>query len=756
MTELKLEIGEGILLQTNDAGLYDGNNEIDIDELYLTNKNIIYVHEKSISMFKSETVVDRIPLSSIAVIDGVVQITQVDDDDYGKSLQMIYTNGKRELLELNVSPKKQYPVWKDEISNAVLRLTTGAPAPQVINTPPTPVTPPPVQEEKNETAFAGASLFAGFKGVVDTAKQTFKEVAQTATEAFNGVSETPSNQAPITNEETIMEEKKYIYCCNCGEKLIAGSKFCNACGTPTGTIKQEPVVEPVATPIAPPPVQESVVEPITERKTVYEGNLHKCPNCGEVLNSFVTNCPTCGHEIRGAQNTSSVKEFAAKLEAIEAGREQRKSNPLKTLYFGQSVTKTDEQKISLIRSFAIPNTKEDLYEFLILSVSNIDVDSYQNDNQLRNDARKELSDAWKAKFEQAYQKAKLMFADDPKFAEIEKLYNSTNTSIKKAKWKVWKILGIVYGILIAIIAVSLILGFSLSASSEKKEIQRLENIVSQIEIALENGEYKLALMNADSLDFNGNDSGLERDWEIKREYWIDKVMDEAAENGVTLERPADKPIEEDETPSNNNSSTNNKDENFSNKEQTHTGSFNATNIIKQLKVTEHRMSDLGDYYTMLIIENPTQYNLSITADAKFYNKSGKLVGAESDEIYAFEKGTKTIMIFSADEEYDRMDYEFTVKEEDYYDCIISSLKYETVRATEKEILSVTIKGNIPAEFVEVYALFFKNGKLVDYDWTYMTDDDSEIKPNKTITEEIDCYEEYDKVEFYFTGRAEKE
>jgi len=34
MTDLKLEVGEGILLQTTDAGLYNGNDEISIDELY--------------------------------------------------------------------------------------------------------------------------------------------------------------------------------------------------------------------------------------------------------------------------------------------------------------------------------------------------------------------------------------------------------------------------------------------------------------------------------------------------------------------------------------------------------------------------------------------------------------------------------------------------------------------------------------------------------------------------------------------------
>lgn len=446
MTDLKLEVGEGILLQTNDAGLYDGNNETDIDELYLTNKSIIYVHEKSTGMFKSETVVDKIPLSSIAVINGVVQVEQVDDDDYGKSLQIIYTNGKRELLELNVAPKKQYPAWKTAITDAVIRLTTGAPASQVVNAPPSPATPI-IQEEKNETVFAGASLFAGFKGVVDTAKQTFKEVAQTATEAFNGVSETTSNQTPITNDETIMEEKKYIFCCNCGEKLIAGSKFCNACGTPTGTVKQEPV----STPVTPPPVQEPVAEPITERNTVYEGNLHKCPNCGEVLNSFVTNCPTCGHEIRGAQGVSSVKQLALKLEQLEAKRPPRKMTNIfsQTFSGGLQLQSIDEQKIDLIRNFSIPNTKEDVLEFIVLAAGNIDLKVYGLDAsryQMLNPVRRELSDAWLAKLEQADQKAEIMFGHTQEYMSMRNVYERKLKEIKKMKMQLpWLLIGTIGG-----------------------------------------------------------------------------------------------------------------------------------------------------------------------------------------------------------------------------------------------------------------------------------------------------------------------
>lgn len=460
MIDLKLEAGEGILLQTNDAGLYDVANEIDIDDLYLTNKNIIYVHEKSTDIFNVKTVVDKIPLSSIAVINGIVQVVQVDDDDYGKSLQMIYTNGKRQLLELNVSPKKQYPVWQEAISNAVVQLTSDA-APQIINTSPTSVSPI-VQEEKSETEFTGASLFAGIKGVVDIAKQTFKEVAQTATEAFNGGSETLSNQASITNEETIVEEKKYIYCCNCGEKLMAGSKFCNACGTPTGTIKQEPV----APPVTPLPVQEPVVEPITERKTVYEGNIHKCPNCGEVLNSFVTNCPTCGHEIRDAQGVSSVKQLALKLEQLETKRPPKKGTNIfaKTFGGGVQLQSIDKQKIDLIRNFSIPNTKEDVLEFIVLAAGNIDLKVYGLDAgryQMLDPARRELSDAWLAKLEQADQKAEIMFGHTQEYMSMRNVYEKKLKEIKKQKHQIiWLLVG-VFGVLFAMFGfLSLILALT--------------------------------------------------------------------------------------------------------------------------------------------------------------------------------------------------------------------------------------------------------------------------------------------------------
>ena len=157
------------------------------------------------------------------------------------------------------------------------------------------------------------------------------------------------------------------YCTNCGNQLREGAKFCDNCGFQVGTYGDD-----------------------TKRQTVFEGNIHKCPNCGEIIDAFTTTCPSCNFEIRGVNAASSVKELALKLADCE----------------------TSEQKIDLIKNFYIPNTKEDIYEFFILATSNIK----NGDEDI---------DAWSAKLEQAYQKAKLSINGTIEFHELSLIYKKT-------------------------------------------------------------------------------------------------------------------------------------------------------------------------------------------------------------------------------------------------------------------------------------------------------------------------------------------
>lgn len=164
------------------------------------------------------------------------------------------------------------------------------------------------------------------------------------------------------------------FCIKCGKELAGGANFCANCGS---TIDSKS---------------------IEQRKTIYDGDLHKCPKCGEHLNAFVTKCPVCNYELRGSQASSCVHELAQKLEKTE----------------------TYEQKEELISNFYIPNTKEDIYEFFILAYSYISTGSYD-------------ADIWLVKLEQAYLKAKLAFGEGSEYDYIKELYEKINDPSKKIK-----------------------------------------------------------------------------------------------------------------------------------------------------------------------------------------------------------------------------------------------------------------------------------------------------------------------------------
>ena len=113
------------------------------------------------------------------------------------------------------------------------------------------------------------------------------------------------------------------FCQNCGSELSDGAKFCANCGTPVGQIQK--------------------IESESKRKQEFIGSVRKCPNCGTQIPSLTAVCPTCGHEFANVGESEILKKFQEGF----------------TNYEGQ-------MQEDFILSFQVPNTREDLGNFLTL------------------------------------------------------------------------------------------------------------------------------------------------------------------------------------------------------------------------------------------------------------------------------------------------------------------------------------------------------------------------------------------------------
>lgn len=296
------------------------------------------------------------------------------------------------------------------------------------------------------------------------------------------------------------------FCMNCGQKLTEGARFCAGCGSPVGTANNT-----------------------TQRKQEWAGSIIKCPNCNDNIPSFTTTCPSCGLELRNTKASNSVREFAIKLEEIEKTRPSKSFSFKRRIEEQTEISSTDMKKISLIKSFAIPNTKEDILEFLVLASSNINMQRY-NDFEFLSESEKAVSDAWEAKFEQAYEKAKLSFGNTSEFSKIQAIYDkkSKQLNISKKKHKhPWLETIIFFISVFSLLGIIAFILFSCDNNSIEKENNRLNIIVEEVYEYIDEENYNLARAKAATLVFSGSttkagDQTAEK-WDKTREELIEII-----------------------------------------------------------------------------------------------------------------------------------------------------------------------------------------------------------------------------------------
>lgn len=174
------------------------------------------------------------------------------------------------------------------------------------------------------------------------------------------------------------------------------------------------------------------------------GNIKTCPACGAGFKSMEINCVECGHEFSNIKANMTILDLISKIEEIEIQKDSIITNLKRTDKFIESQN-FEERKHELIRNYPVPNTKDDILEFLTYSTSKI---TY----------RRGFDNPWSVKADEIIMKSRLLFKNDKLMLDT---LNKYEKEIKKRKKGAIVFIIIIIAIIIIPALVILIFGDNL-------------------------------------------------------------------------------------------------------------------------------------------------------------------------------------------------------------------------------------------------------------------------------------------------------
>ncbi|MCI9136449.1 MAG: zinc ribbon domain-containing protein [Lachnospiraceae bacterium] len=173
-------------------------------------------------------------------------------------------------------------------------------------------------------------------------------------------------------------------------------------------------------------------------------------------------------------------------------------------------------------------------------------------------------------------------------------------------------------------------------------------------------------------------------------------------------------------------------------------------------LAEYTLADGISWYTrhFIVVKNNSEETVEISTSSLAYGEDGSMVSAADASFDALGAGCTSVFYeaFETDKKIDHYETDIKASKSKYYQSVIQDLSFVQNDIEGGAIFQVTNNGSEAAEFVQGYALFFLGEQLVGYENTYFVDDDSELKPGATASQQMTTTQDYDRIEFYLDGR----
>jgi hypothetical protein len=219
------------------------------------------------------------------------------------------------------------------------------------------------------------------------------------------------------------------------------------------------------------------------------GNIKTCPACGASVKAFQIKCDDCGHEFNKKEGADVVKNFALGYNSFKKSYKGSTFKCFNCKNDNVVYTETLEreiaicyscssqnilndnfkkeniyEKINYISSFNIPHDKEGVLSILFYFFNESNKNIVENEGFFISDDlnnKKAIKEAFKAKFLETYEVAKILLISDPIVTNQinqmkDDLYKNEKTNVKR---KLYEEIGIYILAAIMIIAVALMIIF---------------------------------------------------------------------------------------------------------------------------------------------------------------------------------------------------------------------------------------------------------------------------------------------------------
>lgn len=182
--------------------------------------------------------------------------------------------------------------------------------------------------------------------------------------------------------------------------------------------------------------------------------------------------------------------------------------------------------------------------------------------------------------------------------------------------------------------------------------------------------------------------------------------------------------------------------------------YTADSVTNELVISDYTYESYGTTHHIFELTNNSQATLEVRINETAKDSSGNIIGAGSTEERDIPAGCTVFINNYLNDVKGACSFDTSIQTaiDEYGVPVAQNISYEVTNLGDKVLVKATNNGSVSAEFPKAEAMFFHGDKVVAYRTQFLCDNDYELKPGASMTEQISAYEDYTSVKVHMTAR----